>query len=276
MYEKNIIRNYHNIMGVLSEMFKSKTNIYNTDLNRINFLVITNGSGSIEDYRKLVDNGFSLAISRHHFNNQINENIFHGNGMIDGSSCCGLHSKKESQVMRKKQQFYANHKLPYLNQEEGLVLFYANLLKDGLSSIQDVADYLYWVASLESNPGAAAPMKVVFSNLQNSNSLGNKEIENYDEIKINEDLVELFDEWFTRGPSHLVISSSGYTLTEYLFDNNKKGHKSLKFYLKQYLTKEELKKEWKERYPRRRIDLSMDPSGTIYTDYSEKKKLIIK
>ncbi len=276
MNEQHIIKNIHNFFGLLKEMYLAR-NIYNRALNRIDFRIFTNGSASLSDYKKLINNGYSLGISRHHYCQNVNQKIFGtAQSLLEGKECLELYLDKEEIVSHKADKYRYNHKIPYLNYREGNVLFIANLYRNGLQSIQDIVSYLKWVTELEDFEHTNKNMKVIFSNLHGKEILGSYcNIPKYDNLCIDERLMDEIEEWFHISENmRPIISSSGYLLKAYRFDI-KESHSSINFYVRRYLDKETYEKIWRENsYYQKHIDLSMDPQGTIYTDYSQQKILI--
>lgn len=272
MEHHNIMVNCQNTLGVLIEMLKTKNNIYNFDLDRINFLVFSNGFGNIDDYIKLIENGFSLAFNRYHYDEGINSSFFNGaTPIISGRECYELYQLKLERVFRKLQPFRNVNRIPYLNQKEGDVLFQVNMLNNGISSMKDVIDYLHWVYSL--SLVNTLGMKVVFTNLRNDISLDDVNVQDSREIFIDDALMEEFDEYF--GARREIISSSGYTLTNYHF-YVEEGYRPMKIYLKRYLNKKEFEEKWNTFSSKKYIDLSMDLKGNVYTDSTQNKKLVLK
>lgn len=272
METQHIICSTHNCLGVLSEILKSRNNIYNKALNRINFVVFSNGTSSLENYERLIEAGFSLAFSRHHYDDIKNKEIFNSStDILSGEEVGSLYGKVkinnddiESYYKR------GRHEIPYVNLKTKDVYFNSVLNEEGLKSIQDISDYLYWIANLETEGYFGEKMDVVFSDLEYNTKSNEKPI-----VK---DLIHSIDDWFTRDKGRIVLSSSGYKITPYRFDVPEFYHKEQRFYVKEYLNQETLEETWKyanESNYKKVIDLFMDSEGNVYQDYQKTKRLVL-
>lgn len=270
MENNHIICSIHNYLGVMSEILKSRNNIYNKSLKRINFVVFSNGTSSLENYEKLIDEGFSLVFSRHHYDDIKNKEIFNAStDILNGNEIGSLYGKIQINNSDIEQHYSNRHEIPYVNLRTKNVYFNSVLNQNGLKSIQDISDYLYWIASLNTGEYYGEKMDVVFSDLECNTKCN--------ETAISKDLIHSIDDWFIRDKGRIILSSSGYTITPYRFDVPHFYHKKQRFYVKEYVDQESLEEMWKyataSEY-QKVIDLSMDSEGNIYQDYQQTKRLL--
>lgn len=271
MDNHRIICSTHNYLGVISEILKSKNNIYNKALNRINFVVFSNGTSSLENYETLINAGFSIAFSRHHYDDIKNKEIFNApTDILSGEEIGSLYGKVKIDNYHLESYYKNRHEISYVNLRKKNVYFNSVLTLDGLKSIQDISNYLYWVAELKTGEYFGEKMDVVFSDLEYNLKCN--------ETAISKNLIHSIDDWFTKDNGRIVLSSSGYKITPYRFDVPHLYHKKQRFYVKEYLDCETLEETWKHANAsnyKKVIDLSMDSEGNVYQDYQKTKRLVL-
>ncbi len=260
----------HNYLGLMSEILKSD-NIYNKTLDRINFVVFSNGTSPLENYEALIDAGFTLAFSRHHYDEEKNKEIFKSSEhILSGDEVGSLFGKVKVDNYREESYYKNRHEIPYVKLKKKNIYFNCVLAPEGLNSIQDISDYLYWIAELQTGEYFGDKMDVVFSNLEHHSKC--------DEMAISNELIHSIDDWFTRDRGRIILSSSGYTITPYRFDVYNLPHKKQRFSVKEYLDTETSEEMWKHANAseyKKVIDLHMDSEGNIYQDYQKTKRLVI-
>ncbi len=191
--------------------------------------IVSNGSATLDFYRNLHS---SIYISRHHFDDKINADIF------------GISEKR------------------ILSMDDLAQLFYSTLtctcIKGGIDSVDKIIEYLQIANSFNIK-------NIVFSNLHDDASVNTFDSA-YQDLNVKK---ELFDETISileqQGfyYNHPVISSGGYKM--YILNHQ---FSRMKVAFKQYMSKEELENLWPSAV-KRTFDLSMAPDGSIYENWAQ-------
>lgn len=247
--------NFENIINNLSNIFRDINNIFigggeptinKEDLQKlldiclsyVNTYIVSNGTASLDFYKNLEP---KIYISRHHFDDNVNANIF------------GINKTKILSMNE-------------LSQLDNLTLS-CTCINGGIDSVDKIIDYLQ-AASL------CGVKNIVFSNLHDDASVNTFD-SSYKNLNVKNDL---FDEAINilklQGfdYNYPVISSSGFKM--YMLKNNLSR---LRVAFKQYISKEELANLWLNAV-KRTFDLSMAPDGTIYDNWAqdENKTKVLK
>lgn len=245
---KNIMNNLNRIVGGINNIFigggeptVNKKDLYNLlDIYRYsrNIYTVSNGTATLDFYKKLDS---KIYISRHHFDDKINADIF------------GINKKKILSM-------------DDLSQLYDLTLT-CTCINGSIDSVDKIIEYLQEAESYSIR-------NIVFSNLHDDASVNTFD-SSYKNLNVKNDL---FDEAINilklQGfdYNYPVISSGGYKM--YMLKNNLSR---LRVAFKQYISKEELANLWLNAV-KRTFDLSMAPDGTIYDNWAqdENKTKVLK
>lgn len=209
---------------------------------RVNWIVFTNASCSMDKLVDLSHNGFDFNISRHSCEDDINDRIF------------GVPTLKFEDIKKA-------HRNSSLSSST-LTLCATCFKGDGIDSVRKMEDYI-GLASEISNTN------VMFQTLHKD--LNSDEFD-MDVLPIED---EIFDEMIA------LLKEQGYDISIPIYSTGdyklilaKKGNQNISF--KRYITPEQLQVEW-NRACKRTFDLSMDPSGNVYQNWHQSAdKVLLK
>lgn len=235
---KDIMNNLRNIIDSIDNIFigGGEPTINKKDLQKLlyayrrrNIYTVSNGTATLDFYKDLES---SIYISRHHFDDNINADIF------------GINKKK---ILSMED----------LSQLDNLTLT-CTCINGGIDSVDKIIGYLQ-------EADLCGIRNIVFSNLHDDASVSTFD-SSYKNLNVKKGL---FDEAIALlklqgfDYNYPVISSGGYKM--YMLKNNLSR---LRIAFKQYLSKEELENLWPSAV-KRTFDLSMAPDGSIYENWAQ-------
>ncbi len=237
---KNIINTLNQIIDNIDSIFigGGEPTINKKDLQKLldiylyqgkDIYTVSNGSATLEFYKNLES---SIYISRHHFDDNINADIF------------GLHKKK----ILSMDDLAKLHNLTLT----------CTCINGGIDSVDKIIQYLQ-TADL------CGVRNIVFSNLHDDASVNTFD-SSYKNLNVKKDLFdEAIDVLKRQGfyYNYPIVSSGGYKM--YMLRHNILRPKIA---FKQYLSKEELENLWLSAV-KRTFDLSIAPDGSLYENWAQ-------
>ena len=208
--------------------------------DKIDWHLFTNGTYPLiieDDY--IMDN-FRINLSRHAIDDEYNAEIFG----VD------------------KHKIMTSNDIEKLNLRNGEVTLNATCFKGGLDSLSKIIDYIKFARSIGCK-------KVLIQDLQKDTSLGFKDL-GYSNLCIDplifEQLIEyLSSQYKTKYP---IYATGGY-VTNIFYT------KDFSISIQRYITVEQLSENWKKAI-KRTFDLSVDPSGNLYENWSQTSGFVKK
>lgn len=216
--------------------------IKNSNHNELNTYIFSNGSANKNLYKHYIDNKCKIYLSRHSINKNVNSDII-------GIS---------------KNQILTLDELSELNNfNPSNISLSCTCINGGVDTVDEIIKYIniaYNVYNFHN---------IIFSNLQSDASIDIKD-SRYDSMLIDDKIfTEVIELLKMQGfeCKYPIVSTGGYEM--YVLKHN---HISIVF--KKYLSKKELELKWLKAV-KRTFDLSIDPSGNVYTNWSETGKQIV-
>jgi pyruvate-formate lyase-activating enzyme len=250
---ENIKKNLNPIRGIADNIVigGGEPTLFMKELHEIsryieyvpNKTIITNGSASLEDYYSLIDEGFSIELSRHAIKLEDNLKV--------------LNPNKDVKII---DDVYYLSRATYSNHTDFTLCI--TCFKGGIDNFEDIIKYISWADNIY------YVNSLLFQSIHQD--LDSKEENSDDDVfdskkeNIDDDLFDKVIEYYYllgASVSSPIYSSGNYKLiiVEY---------RSLKISFKKYIPYEELVNNWYIS-PKRTFDLSMDPSGNIYENWNQ-------
>lgn len=212
---------------------------YRNSRNRVNIIVVTNGSITtkmIDELTELLNSDDSIYVSRHATSEEENLKI--------------LNPKKNVGILT----------LLEMREHPNYIVLSPVCVKGGLDSAEKIMEYI-------SESLKYGIRSVIFSSLQKDASLGETELD-YQELYVEPSVFEpvkkaLLQQGYKKKPQ--IYSTGGYVLN--IFSKSKS-----KIVFKEYLSKEEEEIQKTKSY-KWTFDLTMTPNGDVYEDWRQEHKV---